>query len=74
MGYIRRVPQPRARSMGYATAKDLLKDAADRLPDDVSVEEVMEQLVFLAKIERVRWNVAAGWTVSHEDVKRRLGL
>jgi len=60
--------------MAPATAKDLLKEAADRLPDDASVEEVMERLLFLAKMEQGRSDVAAGRTVSHEDVKRRLGL
>ncbi|WP_396216920.1 hypothetical protein [Gemmatimonas sp.] len=60
--------------MAHATAKDLLKEAADRLPDDASVEEVMERVLFLAKIEQGRTDEAAGRTVSHEDAKRRLGL
>ena len=60
--------------MANATAKELLKAAVDQLPDDASVEDAMERLVLLAKIERGLEDARAGRTVSHEDVKRRLGL
>ena len=60
--------------MAHATAKDLLKEAVERLPENASVEDAMERLVFLAKIERGRDDIEAGRTSSHEDVKRRLGL
>jgi predicted transcriptional regulator len=58
----------------HSTAKDLLKEAVDRLPDDASVEDAMERLVFLSKIERGLADADAGRMLVHEDVKRRLGL
>lgn len=60
--------------MTHSTAKDLLKEAVDRLPDDASVEDAMERLVFLSKIERGLADADAGRMLVHEDVKRRLGL
>ena len=60
--------------MGHATAKDLLKEAAEHLPEDASIEDAMERMLFLAKVERGRADADAGRTVPHEDVKRRLGL
>lgn len=56
------------------TAKDLLRETVDKLPADASVEEAMERLYFLSKIERGLQQAEAGKTVSHEDVRRRLGL
>ena len=60
--------------MAQATAKDLLKEAVEHLPENASIEEAVERLVFLSKIERGLADSAAGRTVSHEEVKRRLGL
>ena len=60
--------------MTQATAKDLLKEAVERLPENASVEDAMERLVFLSKIERGTADADAGRTLSHEDLKRRLGL
>ncbi len=56
------------------TAKDLLRETADKLPADASVEEAMERLYFLSKIERGVQEADAGKTVSHEEVRKRLGL
>lgn len=56
------------------TTKDLLRETAERLPDGASVEDAIERLLFLAKIERGKADTEAGRTVSHEEVKRRLGL
>ena len=60
--------------MAHPTAKDLLKEAAERLPENASVEDAMERLLFLAKIEKGKANAEAGRTISHDDMKRRLGL
>lgn len=60
--------------MAHATAKDLLKEAVERLPENASVEDAVERLVFLSKVERGLSDAAAGRVVSHEEVKRRLGL
>ena len=56
------------------TAKDLLRETADKLPADASVEEAMERLYFLSKIERGVQEADAGKTISHEEVRKRLGL
>lgn len=60
--------------MAQATAKDLLKEAVEHLPENASIEEAVERLVFLSKIERGLTDAAAGRTVTHEEVKRRLRL
>ena len=56
------------------TAKDLLRETVEKLPADASVEEAMERLYFLSKIERGIQQADAGKTLSHEEVRRRLGL
>jgi predicted transcriptional regulator len=56
------------------TTKDLLKETAERLPEDASVEDAIERLLFLVKIERGKADADAGRTISHEEVKRRFGL
>ena len=40
------------------------------LPDDATVEDAMERLYFLAKIERGRQQ-SDGETISHEEIKAR---
>jgi predicted transcriptional regulator len=56
------------------TAKDLLRETAEKLPANASIEEAMERLYFLSKIERGVQQADAGKTVSHDEVKKRLGL
>jgi predicted transcriptional regulator len=56
------------------SAKKLLRDALDKLPDDATVEEAMEHLLFLAKIEQGIAEADAGKTLTHEAVRNRLGL
>ncbi len=56
--------------MSHSTAKDLQQEAADHLPEGASVEDAIERLLFLAKIERGK----ADRLVEHDEVKRRLGL
>lgn len=57
-----------------SSGKELLRQALEQLPEDASVEDAMERLVFLAKIERGLADAEAGRTLSHADVKKRLGL
>jgi predicted transcriptional regulator len=59
--------------MGH-TVKDLLRETAEKLPADATVEEAMERLYFLSKIEQGLEQADAGQTISHEEVRRRLGL
>ncbi len=60
--------------MAHSTAKDLLNETAERLPADASVEDAIERLLFLAKIENGKHDAEAGRTISHDDMRRRLGL
>lgn len=41
------------------------------LPEDATVEDAMEQLYFLAKIERGLVQSEAGDTISHDEIKAR---
>ena len=54
------------------TAKERVVRAVQEMPDDTSIEEVVERLVFLAKIERGIEQADAGQTVPHERVKDRM--
>ena len=56
------------------SAKDLLKQAVDKLPPDATVEQAMERLLFLAKLQQGLAEADAGKTLSHEEVRKRLGL
>ncbi|HLF76049.1 MAG TPA: hypothetical protein VJB57_01030 [Dehalococcoidia bacterium] len=53
------------------TKQDILR-ALDELPDDASIEDAMEKLLFLTKLERARAQVASGETVSHEQARVRM--
>ena len=57
-----------------STAKVLLRQAVEQLPDDATVEDAIERLVVLAEIERGIADADAGRTISHDEVRRRLGL
>jgi predicted transcriptional regulator len=56
------------------SAKKLLQETLDNLPEDATVEEAIERLLFLAKIERGLVEADAGKTLSHEEVRQRLAL
>ena len=59
--------------MSEATSKELARQAIEALPDDASLEDAMERLAFLADIEAGLADVAAGRTVSHDEVLARFG-
>lgn len=56
------------------TTRDRVHQLADELPPEASLEDAIERLVFLAKIDRGLAQIEAGEVVSHEDARRRLGL
>ena len=60
--------------MAHPSPKDLLHETADKLPENASIEDAMERLYFLAKIERGIEQANAGKALSHEEVGRRPGL
>ena len=45
----------------------------EELPNDASIEDVMEKVYFHEVVNRGLEDIAAGRIVSHEEVKRRLG-
>jgi len=57
--------------MPARSAKQLAQAAVDHLPDDATIEDVMERLAFLAEIERGLAEAEAGRTVPHEEVLAR---
>lgn len=56
------------------SAKKVIQQALDKLPDDTTVEEAMERLLFLSKIDQGIAEAEAGKTLSSEEVRKRLGL
>ncbi|MBK9260960.1 MAG: hypothetical protein IPM54_14250 [Polyangiaceae bacterium] len=61
--------------MQHAVAnKQKILDALESLADDASVEEAIERLYFLAKVERGVAQLERGEGIDHEDIKRRVGL
>jgi len=58
------MPQPKP--------KERVLEALRGLPDDATVEDAMERLYFLAKIEEGERQADEGQTISHEEAKRRI--
>ena len=54
------------------TTKERVVKAIQELPEDASIEDAMERLLFLAKIERGLQQADAGQTIPHADVKARM--
>jgi predicted transcriptional regulator len=54
------------------TTKEKAVRAVQELPDDASIEDAMERLLFLAKIERGIQQADAGQTIPHERVRDRM--
>jgi anti-sigma28 factor (negative regulator of flagellin synthesis) len=49
--------------------KNVLIDSLENLPDQIEVEQVIEQIILLSKIERSRRQIDNGDYFNHEDVK-----
>jgi len=58
--------------MGQPKPKERALEVIRGLPEDATVEDVMERLYFLAKVEEGMRQADAGQTMSHEEAKRRL--
>jgi predicted transcriptional regulator len=54
------------------TTKEKVIDVVGDLPDDASIEDAMERLLFLAKVERGIRQADAGQTVPHAQVRERM--
>ena len=57
--------------MGSLSLKQKIVDTIEHLPEDATVEDAIERLYFLGKIERGLEQSEAGQTISHDEVKRR---
>lgn len=58
--------------MSSGTVKQRILQAIEQLPDDSTLEDAIERLCFLAKVEEGLRQSEAGETVSHDEAKRRL--
>jgi len=54
------------------TAKEKVLKAVQDLPDSASIEDAMERLLFLAKVEKGLRQADSDRTLSHEQVKERM--
>lgn len=54
------------------TPKEKVINAVRDLPDDASIEDVMECLLFLAKIEKGIQQTDTGQTISNEQMKEKM--
>lgn len=61
-------------AMPRRLTRERMLEAIRELPEDASVDDAIERLVFLAKIEEGLAQLDRGEGVPHEEVKRRLGL
>jgi predicted transcriptional regulator len=60
--------------MAESTIKEKVLEAVQQLPADATVEDAMERLYFLAKIERGLADADAGRVVPHDEVRSRFSL
>jgi hypothetical protein len=56
---------------GVMTKQDILK-ALDELPDDATIEDAMDRLYFLFKLEKSLKQIDDGKTMSQEEAKVRM--
>jgi len=54
------------------TVKDKVIHAVQNLPENASIEDAMERLFFLSKIEKGIQQADSGQTLSHAQVKERM--
>jgi predicted transcriptional regulator len=58
--------------MPETKVKERVIEAVRGLPDDATVEDAMERLYFLAKVEEGLRQAETGQTVDAEEAKRRM--
>ncbi len=54
------------------TEKQRVLEAVQRLPDDATVEDAIERLCFIAKVQKGLSELDAGQGITHEEAKRRI--
>ena len=60
--------------MAEASPKERILEALQDLPADATIDDAIERLVFLARVDEGLAELDAGKGVPHEDVKRRFGV
>ena len=58
--------------MSGGSAKQKVLEVIEKLPADATLEDAIERLVLLAKIERGLAELDAGQGIDHGEAKRRL--
>ena len=58
--------------MSGDSVKQKVLEAIEKLPPDATLEDAIERLVLLAKIERGLAELDAGQGIDHAEAKRRL--
>jgi predicted transcriptional regulator len=58
--------------MAESKVKERVIDAVRALPEDATVEDAIERLYFLAKVEEGIRQADAGQAVSHDEARRRI--
>ena len=58
--------------MTPASAKQKILEAVELLPPDATIEDAIERLYFLAKVERGLADAEARRLILHDEVKARL--
>jgi predicted transcriptional regulator len=69
---MRKAASTRPSKAGAKTAKGRVLAAVEKLPADATIEDAIERLVLLAKIDRGLAEVDNGKGVDHSEAKRRL--
>jgi predicted transcriptional regulator len=59
--------------MTGASPKERVLEALQNLPADATIDDAIERLVFLARVDEGLAELDAGQGVPHEEVKRRFG-
>ena len=60
--------------MSEQLTRDRIIEALREMPPDATVDDAIERLVLLAKIEAGLNELDAGKGIPHDEAKRRLGL
>ena len=55
------------------TVKEQVLSAIERLPEDAGFNDVKDEIAFLAAVQEVDDDIAAGRTVTNEEMRRRIG-
>jgi predicted transcriptional regulator len=59
-------------ALARQSAKQRVIEAVETLPADATIEDAMERLYFLAKVQRGLEQADGGDTLPHQEAKKRL--